>query len=139
LKDPEYGKAIDRDRLYLTGASMGGHGALRFAADKPGKFAAIAPVCPYAAREFVGESHKLKGTPIWLFHGDQDGLEDPSKPKQGRLSKNSEDLIEKLRSQGDNDTRITLYEGVGHSGAWIRAYDDPKLCDWLLSHQKAKP
>src|SRR3712207_5021647 len=37
--------AIDEDRVYLTGVSMGGAGTWRLATARPERFAAIAPVC----------------------------------------------------------------------------------------------
>ena len=36
---------VDKDRVYLTGASMGGSGTWRLAAAHPERFAAIVPVC----------------------------------------------------------------------------------------------
>ena len=36
---------VDKDRVYLTGASMGGSGTWALAAAHPEKFAAIAPLC----------------------------------------------------------------------------------------------
>jgi len=36
---------VDKDRLYLTGFSMGGYGTWQTAAALPGVFAAIAPLC----------------------------------------------------------------------------------------------
>ena len=38
----------DPTRVYLTGQSMGGHGAWMFAAQQPRFFAAVAVVCGYA-------------------------------------------------------------------------------------------
>lgn len=43
----------DPSRLYLTGLSMGGSGTLRIAAYYPGRFAALAPICPDFDGEFV--------------------------------------------------------------------------------------
>lgn len=36
---------IDKDRMYLTGLSMGGYGSWRLAVDEPQIFAAVAPIC----------------------------------------------------------------------------------------------
>ena len=38
----------DPTRVYLTGQSMGGHGAWTFVAQQPRFFAAVAVVCGYA-------------------------------------------------------------------------------------------
>ena len=37
--------SVDRDRVYLTGYSMGGNGTWAAAGYDPGRFAAIAPLC----------------------------------------------------------------------------------------------
>lgn len=57
--------AIDPNRCYCTGHSMGGSGALD--AGTTGLFAAIAPVAPGG-----GDTANLKGVPCWLFHGAND-------------------------------------------------------------------
>jgi predicted peptidase len=36
---------VDKDRVYLTGLSMGGYGTWALAAEHPEKFAAIVPIC----------------------------------------------------------------------------------------------
>ena len=38
-----------------------------------------------------------------------------------------------LRAAG-GDVRFSEYEGVNH-GAWDRAYAEPELVPWLLSHR----
>lgn len=60
---------VDEKRIYLTGLSMGGFGTWDWAAEYPGRFAAIAPICgggePFSAR-------LLNDIPIWVFHGEKD-------------------------------------------------------------------
>lgn len=46
LADVERRFPIDEDRVYLTGISMGGGGALWLALTRPDVWAAVAPVCP---------------------------------------------------------------------------------------------
>src|SRR6266404_2818515 len=57
---------VDKDRVYLTGLSMGGYGTWALAAAHPEKFAAIVPICgggnPVDAK-------KLARVPVWVFHG----------------------------------------------------------------------
>src|ERR1700685_331729 len=48
LADVERRFTIDRDRVYLTGISMGGAGALRYALTRPDVWAAVAPLCAAA-------------------------------------------------------------------------------------------
>ena len=63
---------IDPERVYVTGHSMGGRGALYFAYRLPSRFAAVlalSPPSPIAA--WAG---KLAHVPLWLFHGSADSL-----------------------------------------------------------------
>ena len=46
LADVEQRYPVDRDRVYLTGISMGGGGALWLALTRPDVWAAVAPLCP---------------------------------------------------------------------------------------------
>ena len=62
---------IDKDRIYITGLSMGGFGTWRLACEYPDRFAAIAPICgkgePFAARA-------IPHLPVWVFHGAKDSV-----------------------------------------------------------------
>lgn len=72
LKDVKTRFSIDEDRIYLTGLSMGGGGALWLGLTRPDIWAAIAPVCaaaPDEARELAGNALDL---PVRLFHGSAD-------------------------------------------------------------------
>lgn len=113
---------IDPKRIYLTGLSMGGFGTWAWACGQPNQFAAIAPVCgggyPYYATE-------LKNTPVWAFHGDSDEVVPV---------KNTIEMVEAVNSKGGT-ARMTIYAGVGHN-SWVKAYNEPDLYNWLLSHSK---
>jgi len=114
--------AIDKNRVYVTGLSMGGFGTWALAVATPERFAAIAPICgggaPYIA-------YRLRHVPVWTFHGDQD----ESVPLY-----ESERMVEAVRRAG-GDARLTIYPGVGHD-AWTRTYEGSELYDWLLSHER---
>src|SRR5262249_37880875 len=60
---------VDKDRVYLTGLSMGGFGTWSLAATHPEKFAAIAPICGGGRPE---DASKIKDIPTWVFHGAKD-------------------------------------------------------------------
>ncbi len=126
----------DSDRLYLTGMSMGGYGAWEIAKDYPGRFAAIAPVCggifwSYApsrwheVQELIPQYVKAVGrTPVWLFHGADDPV---VSPQQSQL------MYTALSSAGGN---VRYWEFANyHHNAWDRAYTDPQLPIWFLSHR----
>lgn len=111
---------IDRSRIYLTGLSRGGHATWRWAAAKPGIFAAIVPI---SGSGDPSQACKLKDTPIWAFHGDRDDIVNPI----GSVA-----MIEAVRSCGGKP-RLTIYHDTGHD-AWTRTYDNPALYAWLLDH-----
>ena len=63
---------IDPQRIYITGHSMGGRGALYFAYRLPSRFAAVLALGPYSPITAWGD--KLAQIPLWLFHGTADAL-----------------------------------------------------------------
>ncbi len=115
---------IDRDRIYVTGLSMGGFGTWLLAAYTPDRFAAIVPIC--GGGEVISV-RRLTQLPVWAFHGAKD-LVVPLK--------RSEDMVEALKKNGGN-AKLTIYPEAGHD-SWTATYDNPELYDWLLA-QKRKP
>ena len=63
---------VDRDRVYLTGLSMGGFGTWNFAMAFPELFAAIIPIC--GGTHMPEYIRRLKRVPVWCFHGDEDAV-----------------------------------------------------------------
>lgn len=112
--------AVDVNRIYLTGLSRGGHGTWAIAADRPERFAAIAPVCGAAD---PGRACSLKTVPVWAFHGEDDTV--VSLESDARM-------VEALRACG-GDVKFTVYPGVGHD-SWTQTYANPALYEWLLQH-----
>lgn len=117
---------IDADRVYLTGLSMGGEWSYGWASLNPGRFAAIAPVS--------GDWHPavacaLKDIPVWAFHGAKDDVV-PLADDQA--------MVDAINQCGGH-ARLTVYPDVGHA-AWVPAYADPALYEWLLQQRRgAKP
>lgn len=111
----------DPHRRYITGLSQGGRGTFDLASRTVWQFAAAAPVCGWSDQDRVVQDNK--DIPFWAFHG----LADTAVKPEGSI-----DSIEKLKAAGA-ETKITLYEGVGHN-SWDNAYSDPELPAWLLSH-----
>jgi pimeloyl-ACP methyl ester carboxylesterase len=74
LDDLERRFPIDPARIYLTGVSMGGAGALRLALTRPDVWAGVAPVAAYdppGADELAGNALNL---PVRLYQGEHDPL-----------------------------------------------------------------
>ena len=141
----------DPQRLYVTGISLGGHGTWCVAARAPGKFAAIVPICgfvnvkrpdlPAERKAFVlkdipfanspdpyaAVASQISRVPAWIFHGGADPVISPDESRR---------MFQTLKASGF-DVRYTEYDGVGHN-SWDRAYAEPDLVPWLLSHRRSQ-
>jgi predicted esterase/predicted kinase len=115
--------AIDPARRYLTGISQGGHGTWELGAQRPGDWAALAPVCGFGPPDRYARA--LARTPIWCFHGQ----DDPIVPVEASAA-----IVRAIEREG-GAPRLTVYPGVGHD-AWEPAYADPDLPAWLLQHAR---
>ncbi len=113
---------VDKDRVYLTGLSMGGFGTWTLAAAHPGTFAAIAPICGGGSPADAG---KLAGIPTWVFHGAKDTTVPP---------KRSEEMVEALKAAGGTP-KFTLYPEAGHD-SWTATYANPDFWKWLLEQKR---
>jgi predicted peptidase len=111
----EYG--ILRDRIVLTGSSMGGYGTWEMGMCYPETFAAIAPVCGGGMAWNAG----VLDMPIRVFHGAEDNLVDV---------RNSDEMVDKLKFLGKN-VQYTRLDGVMHN-VWDHTYD-AELMEWFLS------
>lgn len=117
--------AVDPDRIYLTGLSMGGYGTWHLAMEFPDRFAAIAPISGGAT---ITGACTLRHLPVWVFHGALDEIVPPSR---------SEELVNRLRDC-EGHIRYTRYEDAGHD-AWTRTYENPELYSWFLQHRRGAP
>ncbi len=115
---------IDKNRVYVTGLSMGGYGTWDLAQIAPDRFAAIAPICG-GSRFELEKIDVLKDMPIWAFHGAKDQVVSPSE---------TERLVDRLKSLG-SDVKFTLYPEATHD-SWTQTYENPELYEWLLSNSK---
>lgn len=113
---------VDPDRIVLTGLSRGAHAVWRWAAARPDRFAAIAPV---SGRGDPISACRLREAAVWAFHGDADDVVEPE---------GSTAMAAAIRDCG-GAPRLTIYPGVGHD-AWTAAYADPALSRWLLAQRR---
>ena len=133
----------DRERLYVTGLSMGGYGVWQEIVDHPGVFAAAVAVSggltpsadmanlyvavkgddPYA---YVAQ--QTKGLPIWIFHGATGRRRAHGAVAQARAGD---------EGCGRRSSSYTEYADLGH-GAWDRAYGDEELWKWLFAQRLTK-
>ena len=130
----------DRNRVYLTGLSMGGYGTWEIAATHPGRFAALIAICsglrplkdmpelyvaiPGDAKTtdpYAEIARRVGTTPIWIFHGDADQSVPVTEARQ---------MAEALTAVKAK-FKYTEYPGVGHN-SWDNAYAEPDLFPWML-------
>ena len=127
--------AVDTNRIYLTGLSMGGFGSWSLGTKYPERFAAMAPICGggEVLHILLGDlknTSALKTLGVWAFHGGKD----PVVPLN-----ESERMVAALKKDGCTDVKLTVYPEAQHD-SWSEAYQDPKLYEWFLQHQRqAKP
>jgi predicted peptidase len=113
---------VDRDRVYITGHSMGGRGALYAAYKMPDRFAAVislAPVSPITAW-----AAKLAAVPLWIFHGPND---------QFTPLEEVEELVHAMETAGGHP-QFTVLPGRDHY--ILDVYDRPGLYKWLAQQRR---
>lgn len=132
---------IDRNRIYITGLSMGGMGTWNMIAKRPELFAAAMPICGAAD---PAEMKRAKDVPVWAFHA----ADDPVVPAFGSMMigekrlYGTRQIVALLRECGNRKVCYTEYPeghmlqvcGIGAHASWIPAYEDRKAKEWLFSH-----
>jgi len=124
LDEIESKYAVDADRVYLTGLSMGGFGTWSLACRHPQRFAAVAPICG-GGQWFL--ANRLKNVPVWAFHGARDRVVPLDQSKS---------MVEAVKRAG-GDAKLTVYPEAQHD-SWTATYDNPKLYEWFLSHRRSQ-
>jgi predicted peptidase len=112
---------VDKNRIYVTGLSMGGQGTWTLALSQPNRFAAIAPVCGWTDS---WEVCKISRIPTWVFHGAKDNVVPVTE---------SQEMVKALENCGAKEVKLTIYPEANHD-SWTETYNNPELYNWLLSH-----
>lgn len=116
---------IDKNRVYLTGLSMGGYGSWELAMRHPKPFAALAPICGGADET---QAAKLKGIPIWVAHGDADTVVPVIRSRR---------MVASVKEAGGK-IHYVEYPKVGHN-SWTPAYTDPEgLLPWMFQQKRGQ-
>ena len=116
-------KNADKERLYITGISMGGMGAMEIISRNPDMFIAAAIICGGADLTYVDKY--VKKVNFWIFHGDSD----PTVPVEY-----SRKLTAALRAGGGN-VKYSEYPGVKHE-SWDRAFAEFDFYSWFFNFRK---
>jgi gliding motility-associated-like protein len=128
---------IDRNRIYLTGLSLGGQGVYMGAGDSnlPDIFAAASPIAAFANGN--GCNISARKIPMWGFHGQSDGT-----IQYGAGWTEFHRILWCTTPLPTAEYIWTPYPGVGHN-AWDNAFrtdhslHNPNLYEWLLSKSKS--
>ena len=120
LADVERRFPIDVDRVYLTGVSMGGAGALRLALAKPDVWAAVAAVCPTPDPELEALAGNALNLPIRIYAGDQDPIV-PAALTRG---------WQRRLADAGVPVEYLEFPGVRHN-VWVLAYREGAVFDWF--------
>lgn len=113
---------VDPNRVYLTGHSMGGRGALYFAYRMPDRFAAVAALSPLSS--INAWSQRLTKMPLWLIHGARD--------EQSPIRDTTE-LAQALEKAGGQARFTPLPERDHFILDW---YERDAIFNWFAEHQK---
>lgn len=113
---------VDPSRVILTGLSTGGQAVWAIAAEYPGRFAALVPMCAHTDYDDVP---KLTRYPIWAFHNSMDPFVS---------SGGSEKMVKKINDAGGN-AKYTEYGAFGHN-CWDKAFGNENLYKWMLTQRR---
>jgi predicted esterase len=116
---------VDKQRIYLTGLSLGGEAAYRFAALRPEAFAAVMPLCAFEVNTDAGFYKGLKDMPIRAIHGGDDTIVALSKGRK----------VADLVKEAGADITFTVLPGHDHD-VWTDTYSDKASYDWMFQQHR---
>jgi predicted esterase len=120
LADVERRFPVDQDRVYLTGISMGGGGALWLALSRPDVWAATAPLCPLPPAGAWEDAVNASNLAVRLFQGEVD----PIVPSERSRAWHRRFLDVGVAAD------YLEYPGVRHN-IWDLAYGNGAIFDWF--------
>jgi len=110
-------EAVDKNRVYITGLSMGGMGTFEAVYRFPDLFAAALPICGGGD---TTRYQKVK-TRFWIFHGADDRVVDVNQSRA--MVRKLEELKVKVE--------YTEYPNVQHN-SWDNAFAEPDFLKWMF-------
>ena len=113
---------VDNKRVYVTGHSMGGRGALYLAYKYPERFAAVVAMSPLSP--ITAWAKQLHSVPLWIIHG----AKDTAAPIA-----DSEELVRAIETAGGHP-RFTRLADRDHF--ILDLYDKNEVFDWILEHSR---
>ncbi len=113
---------IKKNRIYLTGVSMGAYAAWQLAMTKPELFAALVPVC---GGGMYWNAARLKNIPIWAFHGALDNVVYPEESLK---------MVSAINKNGGN-AKLTVFPHNDHN-SWDSAFSLDEMWEWLFEQKR---
>jgi len=113
---------VDKGRVYILGASMGGGGVWRLIEEIPGVFAsALVASGDYRGRQY----NSLAKTPAYITVGETEGAQRVQSFRR---------LSECIANAG-GEARLDVLPGLDHAETCAQSFSDKRL-DWLFGHKK---
>ena len=115
---------VDKSRIYVMGASMGGVGTYDIVAHYPEIFAAAIPICGAIAPGHLGEA---KDVAFRIYHGDDDATVPVECSRRA---------YKELRNAGAKVEYIEIPSGK--HGINFHVYNQPDFMEWLFKQKRRK-
>ena len=117
--------AMDTNRIYVIGMSMGGYGTFQYVGTYPDRVAAAMAFCGGSnLRNHCG----LNKVPLWIIHGTAD--------RAVPLSA-SQEVVNAMKACGKTDLLLfDKFPGINHSQL-AKMFYIPETYEWLFKHNKA--
>jgi pimeloyl-ACP methyl ester carboxylesterase len=125
LADVKRRFSVDEDRIYLTGLSMGGGGALWMGLTRPDIWAAIAPVCPAVPAGTEDLAGNALNVPVKIFQGEIDPVVPATETRRWH----------KRLGEAGVKSEYVEYPGIRHN-SWDIAYRDGAIFDWFSQFKR---
>lgn len=142
-------RPIDRDRVYLTGLSMGGFGAFELAARRPELFAAVVPICGGGD---PSTAPTLAKTRFFIVHSNYDPVvpNTLSREMSRQIGLAMQKALQEARTRARTanppqpgprripNPAYREYDGAGHD-CWTPAYrfGDDGVLDWMFDKRRS--
>lgn len=114
---------VDKDRITITGSSMGGFGTWMLGMTYPNDFAGLAPV---AGGGMEWRASNLITTPIRAYHGKRD---------TSVSYLHTQMMADAVRDRGGR-VETVFFEELGHNDAIDHTYFHTDILSWLLSQKR---
>ena len=109
---------VDKNKVFLSGVSMGGYASWQMLMSEPDIFRKAVICC---GGGIYWNAARIK-TSVWAFHGTDDPIV---------FFEESEKMVNAVNRTGGN-AKLTEYKGIGHN-CWEKTYSSPEIYKWLLA------